>query len=208
VDRGSRVTDQLTGVDGRAAFVGRVEQAVGEFRRGDPPAVLTVDLDDFATVNDVLGYATGDQVLAAVAAVLRDAGDRVAAVGRLDGDQFGLREVRELGVRIALDDFGTGPASLPALASAPIDMIKLHGSIAEQIVTSPPAATVARGVARLADELGIAAVAKAVQSAAQAERLHELGYREGMGFPFAVPQPATAIPLFLAAGESFLAALS
>jgi EAL domain-containing protein (putative c-di-GMP-specific phosphodiesterase class I) len=116
--------------------------------------------------------------------------------------------VHELGVKIALDDFGLGPGSLRALATAPIDVLKLHGSIAEQIVTSPRMATVARGVARLADDLGIVAVAKAVESAAQAERLHELGYRQAMGFHFAVPQPATAIPLFLNAGESFLAALS
>ncbi len=33
---------------------------------------------------------------------------------------------------------------------------------------------------------------------ALAEKLHELGYHQGMGFHHAVPQPATAIPLFLA----------
>jgi diguanylate cyclase (GGDEF)-like protein len=119
-----------------------------------------------------------------------------------------LRAVREHGVRVALDDFGAGPASLPALANAPIDVLKLHGSMAEQIITSPRQATVARAIAELAGELGIVAIAKAVESAAQAERLHELGFRQGMGFHFAVPQPASAVPLFIGAGESFLAALA
>ncbi|MBL7255629.1 putative bifunctional diguanylate cyclase/phosphodiesterase [Paractinoplanes lichenicola] len=109
-----------------------------------------------------------------------------------------LHAVRDLGVRVSLDDFGAGPGSLPALASAPIDVIKLHGSMTEQIITSPRQAAVARAVATLAGELGIVAVAKAVESAAQAEMLHELGYRQGMGFHYAVPQPARAIPLFLA----------
>jgi diguanylate cyclase (GGDEF)-like protein len=119
-----------------------------------------------------------------------------------------LRAVREHGVRVAVDDFGTGPASLPALANAPIDVLKVHGSVAAQVITSPRSATVARAIAELAGELGIVAIAKAVESAAQAERLYELGYREGMGFHFAVPQPATAVPLFIGAGESFLAALA
>jgi EAL domain-containing protein (putative c-di-GMP-specific phosphodiesterase class I) len=57
---------------------------------------------------------------------------------------------------------------------------------------------VAHTVAALAAELGILAIAKAAESAAQAERLHELGYRQGMGLHYAVPQPAAAIPLFLA----------
>jgi EAL domain-containing protein (putative c-di-GMP-specific phosphodiesterase class I) len=108
-----------------------------------------------------------------------------------------LRAVRDLGVRVSLDDFGAGPASLPALAAAPIDVIKVHGSMTEQIITSARQATVARAIAGLAGELGIVAVAKAVESAAQAERLHELGFPQGMGFHYAVPQPATSIPLLL-----------
>ncbi|NMO51899.1 EAL domain-containing protein [Actinoplanes sp. TBRC 11911] len=109
-----------------------------------------------------------------------------------------LRVVRDRGVRVALDDFGAGRASLPALASAPIDVVKVHGSMTGQVLTSPRHAAVAGAVAELAAELGIVAIAKAVESAAQAERLHELGYQQGMGFHYAVPQPAAAIPLFLA----------
>jgi diguanylate cyclase (GGDEF)-like protein len=109
-----------------------------------------------------------------------------------------LREVRDLGVRISLDDFGVGPASLTALATAPFDILKLHGSMTERIITSRRQALVARHVAELAAELGVTVIAKAVESAAQARMLHDLGYRQGMGFHYAVPQPATAIPLFLA----------
>ncbi|MCO8277100.1 bifunctional diguanylate cyclase/phosphodiesterase [Actinoplanes sp. TRM 88003] len=108
-----------------------------------------------------------------------------------------LRAVRESGVRVSLDDFGAGPASLRALGSAPIDIIKLHGSITEQIITSPRQATVARAIVVLARDLGITPVAKAVEGAPQAAMLHDLGYRQGMGFHYAVPQPARVIPLFL-----------
>jgi diguanylate cyclase (GGDEF)-like protein len=405
------VTDPLTGLADRASFLSRLDVAATESRRGRLPAVLVVDLVDFTTVNDVLGYVAGDHILIAVAGLLRDAAGFGDAVGRIGGDQFGvlttdaeletvvervraalaapvqangrpvsaragigvargttgdtgiellgradiavrtakaegsgrpayyepamtvrfldqaalleglheavaggqmelvyqpivrlgdgglsglealarwrhptrgpimpgefipvaersglivplgrwmlaevcreqgedwpetyvntaahqlrepgfvdtltglidrpdriilevtedalaeetvlraLREVRERGVRVCLDDFGSGPASLPALAAAPIDVIKLHGSMTEQIMTSPRQAAVARSIAGLADELGIVAIAKAVESAAQAEKLHDLGYHQGMGFHYAVPQPAKAIPLFLA----------
>ncbi|WP_250006569.1 bifunctional diguanylate cyclase/phosphodiesterase [Actinoplanes sp. M2I2] len=406
-------TDQLTGVATRAALLHRLDEAASAFRRGDPPGVLVVDLDDFAGVNDVLGYDTGDQVLAGVAHVLagivpdgglgRLGGDRYAilvpgstapdlaalaervaaalagpvdaggrpvsvraAVGVAHGapgdsgsdllrkaemavrtakargggrpvpyesglkvrflDQAALleglhdavaggqlelvyqpivrlgagtltglealarwqhpargpimpgdfipiaersglivplgrwmlaeacrqqeadwpetyvnvsahqlrepgfadevartvtrperlilevtedalaeepvvralRAVRARGVRVSLDDFGAGPGSLPALATAPIDVVKVHGSITERIITSSRQAAVARAIAALAGELGITAVAKAVEGAPQAAMLHDLGYRQGMGFHYAVPQPARAIPLFLA----------
>ncbi|WP_250038219.1 putative bifunctional diguanylate cyclase/phosphodiesterase [Paractinoplanes maris] len=406
-------TDQLTGVATRAALLRRLEEAVSGFQRGDPPGVLVVDLDDFAGVNDVLGYETGDRILAGVAHVLTTTVGDAGRVGRLGGDQYAvvapgvsvpelqglaervgaalaspvdaggrpvsvraavgvahgapgdsgadllrkaemavrtakargsgrpvhyesgmkvryldqaalleglhdavaggqlelvyqpivrlgegtlvavealarwqhpvrgpimpgdfipiaersglivplgrwmlaeacrqqeadwpdtyvnvsahqlrepgfadevartvtdpqrliievtedalaedpvvrtLKAVRESGVRVSLDDFGTGPGSLRALATAPIDVIKLHGSITEQIITSPRQAAVARTIAKLAGELGITAVAKAVEGAPQAVMLHDLGYRQGMGFHYAVPQPARAIPLFL-----------
>ncbi len=403
-------TDQLTGVANRAVFLHRLDEAASGFQRGNPPAVLVVDLDDFTSVNDVLGYVVGDRVLAATADVLRAAARADDLVGRLGGDQFAvlardiavpdledlaeriraalaspigpvsmragigvahgaaddsgadllskadmalrtaktrgsgrpahyesgmkvrfldqaalleglhdaveggqlelvyqpivrlgegsltglealarwqhpsrgpimpgdfipvaersglivplgrwmlgeacrqqgpdwpdtyvnvsahqlrepafadevgrlvaeperliievtedalreetvlsaLRAVRDQGVRVSLDDFGAGPRSLPALASAPIDVVKLHGSMTEQIIASPRQTAVARAIAGLADDLGLVAIAKAVESAAQAEMLYDLGYRQGMGFHYAVPQPARAIPLFLA----------
>jgi len=83
--------DALTGLANKALFVDRMSHALqrGE-RDATPIGVLFVDLDDFKTVNDALGHATGDELLAAVAArfvsVVR-AGDTVARFG---GDDFAV----------------------------------------------------------------------------------------------------------------------
>jgi len=81
--------DSLTGLASRALFLTRLEEslaATGE----DGVATLFVDLDRFKVVNDSLGHAAGDQLLARVAgrisACLRD-GDTAA---RLGGDEFAV----------------------------------------------------------------------------------------------------------------------
>jgi diguanylate cyclase (GGDEF)-like protein len=84
-------TDPLTGLANRRAFL---EAAAGEIERarrsGNPMTIAYLDCDDFKRVNDVLGHAEGDQLLATVGATLRGETRAVDAVARLGGDEFGL----------------------------------------------------------------------------------------------------------------------
>ena len=60
--------DPLTGLLNRSALAERVQEAVTAARRNQRAgAVLFCDLDDFKPVNDTLGHAFGDQVLAIIA---------------------------------------------------------------------------------------------------------------------------------------------
>ncbi len=83
--------DPLTGLPNRALFRERLEHALAlARRRGNGVAVLFLDLDRFKNVNDTLGHACGDRVLALVAERLRGAlrgGDTLA---RLGGDEFAV----------------------------------------------------------------------------------------------------------------------
>ena len=84
--------DRLTGLPNRERFRDAVVQAIAESADpAQPLAVLTLDLDRFKHVNDVLGYAFGDRLLQAVAERLsqqvRSPEDIVA---RLGGNEFAI----------------------------------------------------------------------------------------------------------------------
>jgi diguanylate cyclase (GGDEF)-like protein len=98
-----------------------------------------------------------------------------------------VQGLRDLGVRLALDHFGTGTSTLTLLAACPVDEIKLDRSYAAGSDALPRAAV------QLAGALGVRAVATGVETAEQADRLHDLGYRLAQGFHFARPVPAAEL---------------
>jgi diguanylate cyclase (GGDEF)-like protein len=83
------LTDPLTGIANRPAFLETLDRAIArERRQGDPFALLYMDLDGFKTVNDTCGHAVGDQVLREVASVLRRRIRSEDTAARLGGDEF------------------------------------------------------------------------------------------------------------------------
>jgi diguanylate cyclase (GGDEF)-like protein len=80
--------DPLTGLPNRRGFLEHLTEAVAGDR--DHVAVLFLDLDDFKSVNDSLGHAAGDRLLAAVGERLRSVTRATDAVARLGGDEFAL----------------------------------------------------------------------------------------------------------------------
>jgi diguanylate cyclase (GGDEF)-like protein/PAS domain S-box-containing protein len=81
--------DHLTGLYNRAAMMERLQAALARQGTGGPaPCVLLVDLDAFKPVNDELGHAAGDEVLAELAARLGRAVEGWGVIGRFGGDEF------------------------------------------------------------------------------------------------------------------------
>jgi len=87
--RGQALLDPLTKLANRTLAHDRLEHALAlrERRRCDV-GVLFVDLDHFKQINDRYGHAVGDEVLAAAARRLRDAGRESDTVARIGGDEF------------------------------------------------------------------------------------------------------------------------
>lgn len=82
--------DPLTGLANRRLFVERVVSALAERRRAGGVGVMFLDLDDFKTVNDEMGHAAGDILLAGVAERLAAACRETDLAARLGGDEFGV----------------------------------------------------------------------------------------------------------------------
>jgi diguanylate cyclase (GGDEF)-like protein/PAS domain S-box-containing protein len=85
------LTDELTGLDNRRSFQRTLEALLSQRRRSPSPLTLLVlDLDGFKAVNDRLGHATGDRLLAEVAVTLRATLRDYDLIARLGGDEFAM----------------------------------------------------------------------------------------------------------------------
>ena len=81
--------DELTGLPNRVSFGLMVNEAIKASRRaGQEFAVMFVDLDRFKVINDTLGHAAGDMLLAEIAGRIRQVLRKSDVVARLGGDQF------------------------------------------------------------------------------------------------------------------------
>ncbi|MFJ3561341.1 GGDEF domain-containing protein [Streptomyces anulatus] len=123
--------DPLTGLLRRDAYTARARRLLA--RHSDDVTVILVDADRFKAINDGLGHAAGDTVLASIAARLTAWAGPRAAVGRLGGDEFAVvlqlaadrRErrleqlVRMLHTPVTLDDGRTVDVAASVGAAAP-----------------------------------------------------------------------------------------
>ncbi len=83
--------DPLTGLPNRGLIVDRLARELSDAARSaQPTSVLFLDLDEFKTVNDTLGHASGDELLITVAARIRTALRNGDGIGRLGGDEFAV----------------------------------------------------------------------------------------------------------------------
>lgn len=82
--------DALTGLPNRELFLARMRQAITARQQhgGKTLAVLFLDVDRFKIVNDSLGHAVGDELLAAVAGRLKECLPPASIAARFGGDEF------------------------------------------------------------------------------------------------------------------------
>ncbi len=87
-------TDPLTHLSNRARFQQRVSETMSILvETGQRVAVQYIGLDRFQSVNEMLGYAAGDELLRVVATRLQSAVKDQDAVARIGGDEFAVIQV-------------------------------------------------------------------------------------------------------------------
>ncbi|RQP26072.1 sensor domain-containing diguanylate cyclase [Piscinibacter terrae] len=111
--------DTLTGLPNRALFADRLAQAIERHKRdGTGFALAYLDIDKFKAINDTLGHAAGDQLLAGFAARVRQCVRGVDTLARLGGDEFALL----LEGPITATGAGAVAAKIVAAMQAPFDL--------------------------------------------------------------------------------------
>lgn len=82
--------DSLTGLLNREAFLRKLDDCLADPVKRNGSYLFFIDVDHFKRINDSIGHAAGDAILACIADVLRESVDESAAVSRLGGDEFAL----------------------------------------------------------------------------------------------------------------------
>lgn len=104
--------DSLTRLLSKSAITSYVEASL---EKGEKPAIVMVDIDDFKTFNDTYGHPFGDQVIVEVANIIRRAIGRNGVAGRVGGDEFliAMHDYHdELGLRNYLREIRTNATAL------------------------------------------------------------------------------------------------
>src|SRR6202035_4355040 len=93
-----------------------------------------------------------------------------------------LTRLRLKGVELAIDDFGTGYSSLSALKQLPFSALKIDRSFVSDLTTSPDPYAIAKSVADLARNMGLATVAEGVENEETARILTDFGVDNLQGY--------------------------
>jgi diguanylate cyclase (GGDEF)-like protein len=89
VHKTAAMTDLLTGLFNRRAFLETADRLIAQCaRKSQPISVLLFDLDHFKSINDRFGHAVGDEALKVFAQTASENMRTTDVVGRLGGEEF------------------------------------------------------------------------------------------------------------------------
>ena len=100
------LTDELTSLPNRRAFMRRLEDEVSRVQRhGYPLGLVLMDLDHFKSINDLRGHAAGDEVLRSYSREILSIFRHHDLVARYGGEEFAviLPNTKQEGVIAALN---------------------------------------------------------------------------------------------------------
>ena len=132
-------TDALTGICNRNHFTVKSEQSLAQCAKaGEHAALIMFDLDHFKLINDSYGHATGDWVLARVAAECSAICRQMDHMGRVGGEEFAIllhgcdlrgatRIAEDCRVRLSRIDASESGYTFPITASFGVSATSMSG---------------------------------------------------------------------------------
>ncbi|MBU3197409.1 EAL domain-containing protein [Clostridium algidicarnis] len=91
--------DTLTGLPNRTLIKEKLDKIIRESNKEKKKfALVSIDIDNFKLINDILSHDFGDEVIKSVAHTIREMIPKSAIVGRIGGDEFMviIKEVRSI----------------------------------------------------------------------------------------------------------------
>ncbi len=107
-------------------------------------------------------------------------------------DDIVSRNIRSLaaqGFNLDLDDFGTGHAAIANIRRFRVNRIKIDRSLVKGLDKDPEQQSLAGAIIRMAESLGVDALAEGVETVGEHHRLAQLGCRYVQGYGIARPMP-------------------
>lgn len=136
--------DRLTGLPNRRLLMDRLQHALASSaRNGQKGALLFIDLDNFKTLSDTLGYDMGDLLLQQTAQRLESCVRKSDTVAHLDGDEF----------VVVLEDLSVQPIEAAAQSEAVGEKILAALSQPFQLAAHEYHSTASIGVILFGDHL-------------------------------------------------------
>jgi len=80
--------DSLTDLYNRSQLIPLLEIALASARKGQPTAILYIDLDNLKRVNDIAGHSAGDRLIVKIAGLLKLNSRSHDEIVRVGGDEF------------------------------------------------------------------------------------------------------------------------
>lgn len=141
--------DELTELYDRRAFHGLLDREIARARRhGQPLALLMLDVDRLTTLNARIGFLEADDVLAQIAAMLREVAGRSDYACRIGGGRFGVLLPRG-DARDGEELFGRLQRILRERPFPNVGIMSLSGGVAELLDSDDAAALLGRADAAL-----------------------------------------------------------
>ncbi|QFZ93219.2 bifunctional diguanylate cyclase/phosphodiesterase [Synechococcus elongatus] len=125
--------------------------------------------------------------------------EAILAEQELSGNK-GLRQLKNLGLKIAVDDFGCSESTLACLRNEGLNRMKIDASLIQALEQDPSMQKIVTAIIDLGLSLGLRVLAEGVETEFQRQWLKQRGCHEIQGFLMSFPLPAEAVPEVLANG--------